>query len=68
MFVSMSEPALLHLRVSAGVSSTAKVHDGVTTGAMRVVVSSDDGLFEPHLHLQPPLNNRVVGATTALPS
>ena len=51
VFGSMSEPAVLRLRVGAKVLSTAKVHDRVRTGAIGVVVTFDDGLLDvvdPH--------------------
>ncbi|DBA97447.1 TPA: DNA helicase [Trebouxia sp. C0004] len=43
---SMSEPAMLRLRVGARVLSTGKVHDRIRTGALGVVVSFDDGMLD----------------------
>ena len=51
VFGSMSEPAVLRLRVGARVFSTAKVRNRVRTGSIGVVVSFDDGLLDvvdPH--------------------
>lgn len=51
VFGSMSEPAVLRLRVGARVLSTGKVHNRVRTGALGVVVAFDDGLLDvvdPH--------------------
>ncbi|DBA73813.1 TPA: DNA helicase [Trebouxia sp. C0005] len=46
VFGSMSEPAVLHLRVGAKVLSTAKLHDRVQTGTLGKVASFDDGLVD----------------------
>lgn len=46
VFGSMSQPAVLRLRVGARVLSTGKVHDRIRTGALGVVVAFDDGLLD----------------------